>query len=129
MKVILYSSNKNFAKENPNIKKSLIKALNKLSKKVETYYSFGITFERIIDDDTVKYDKCGDFFTYKFMDSQGKCIQLRILYHCTTINNEIKIYLIDYCIKRNYDKSYIKEFEKIGKQLTIEKVLSQATEI
>lgn len=129
MEVILYSSNKNFFKAEHNLRKALYSALQRLCNKIKSYYDVGTPFEKIMDDDGVKYDKCGNFFTYKFQWNKGGCIQVRILYHCTTQNNQIKIYLIDYRIEKNNDKSYIREFEQIAKNLTVDEILLQAKQI
>ncbi len=73
------------------------------------YKNQGVSFEKIFNDDHVKYDKHGQFYTFKY---QRNNIQIRILYAYITVDETEIIMITDYFVKKKNDKSYIKQFDK-----------------
>lgn len=90
-------------------KKEIIKALDKLRKKICDIEEYGTKFEQIYNDDSVKYDIFkGGFYTYK---SQGKDnSQIRILYRFKRDKENFYLELHSAYIKRRNSKEYMKEF-------------------
>jgi len=82
--------------------------MRSLSKRILAYENQNISFNAIFNDDYVKYDKHGEFYTFK---SQKCNIQLRILYAYITVNNEPAILVVDYWIKKKSSKDYITRFD------------------
>ena len=99
-----------YDKASPSLRKDIDKALEKLVYLIEEQDNYGIPFEKIFNNDTIKYD-CLDnnFFTFKF--SKGS-IQLRLLYRFVRLQEDSVIELHDFHHKNRDDKSYIKEFER-----------------
>ncbi|MDO5560020.1 MAG: hypothetical protein Q4F95_10540 [Oscillospiraceae bacterium] len=112
---------------NTEIKELIIKSLDKLSNRILQYASQGITFDKILNDETVKYDKHGDTYTFK---SHGRDnAQLRLLYSCVVTDDIMYLTVIDYHIKRrNEKKSYIVDFE-YGKEIDVMALIKSAKEI
>ena len=75
------------------------------------YEAQNISFEKIYNDDIVKYDKHGKFYTYK---SQKLNVQLRILYSYLIINDTPIILIADFYVKKKNKKDYIKKFDYIN---------------
>ena len=66
---------KNFMKANSDEKKAVDSSVNKLVSRIEAYEREGTPFERICNDDKVKYDVLGNgYYTFK---NQSQRIQLR----------------------------------------------------
>ncbi len=91
------------------------RALNKLEKQIDIIESTGTPFEKIFNNDSIKYDVLGkNFFTYKFVAENSS--QIRILYRF--VRNEDNSYIIE-ChkveVKRRSGKEYIKKFEEYVK--------------
>jgi hypothetical protein len=112
---------------NTEIRELIIKALDKLKNKILLYDSQGITFDKILNDESVKYDKHGDAYTFKFHGRDNA--QLRLLYSCVSKNDTIFLIVIDYHIKRrNEKKSYIIDFA-YAKDIDVESLVDIAEEI
>lgn len=99
-----------------NKEKELVdRALNKLEKQIDIIEGTGTPFEKIFNNDSIKYDVLGkNFYTYKFVAENSS--QIRILYRF--IRNPNNSYIIE-ChkveVKRRSGKEYIKKFEEYVK--------------
>ncbi len=65
---------------NTEIRELIIKALDKLKNKILLYDSQGITFDKILNDESVKYDKHGDAYTFKFHGRDNAQLRRLLLY-------------------------------------------------
>ena len=84
------------------------KGLQKLLRRIRQYESDGISFERIVNDDTVKYDILGNgFYTYKIQTTQ---MPLRILYRFVRTKSDFVIE-VHQVYQKHKGKEYIKNFE------------------
>lgn len=111
MKILIYK--KDFFKESVEVRKAIIAAIYDLYTRIQLYQNQNIEFDKIYNDDKIKYDKHGDeFFTYKCQKSN---VQLRVLYGYKVIHNEPTFLLADYAIKKKNNKKYIKTFDKLNK--------------
>ena len=104
----IYVYKKEYYKESPELQSSIISAINVLYERITEYEKQVITFEKICNDDKVKYDKNGDFYTFKFQKSN---MQLRILYAYIFVKDVPTIIVTDFFIKKKNNKQYIKMFE------------------
>lgn len=104
----LYICKKDYNKEPKEVKEAIRSSVEMLYERIKMYENQGITFNRIFNDDKVKYDKHGKFFTFK---NQKSNIQLRILYSYFLDNNEAVFLIADYFIKKKNKKDYIKKFD------------------
>ncbi len=112
---------------NTEIRELIIKALDKLKSKILQYDSQGITFDKILNDESVKYDKHGDAYTFKFHGRNNA--QLRLLYSCVIKHSTLFLIVIDYHIKRrNEKKSYIIDFA-YAKDINVEALVDTSEEI
>ncbi len=112
---------------NTETRELILKALDKLKSKILLYECQGITFDKILNDETVKYDKHGDAYTFKFHGRDNA--QLRLLYSCVYRNNTIYLIVLDYHIKRrNEKKSYIINFG-YAKDIDVKGLVDQSNEI
>lgn len=99
-----------------NKEKELVeRALNKLVKQIDIIEATGTPFEKIFNNDSIKYDILGkNFYTYKFVAENSS--QIRILYRF--VREESGVYNIE-ChkveVKRRSGKEYIKKFEEYVK--------------
>lgn len=99
-------------KYSPNEKKEIVKAFEKLRQMIEVEENYGVPFEKIFNNETLKYDILGSgFYTYK---AHGKDkAQIRILYRFVRMPErrfELEMHMVS--IKRRSDKDYIKKFER-----------------
>ena len=106
MKIYVYK--KDYSKESKEVRKAIVDSLIMLYERIRMYEQQGVTFNHIFNDDKVKYDKHGDFFTFK---SQKSNMQLRILYSYSMKNGEPTFLIADYFIKKKNKKDYIKKFD------------------
>lgn len=87
------------------------KAMQKLERQIKELEANGKPFEKLFNNETIKYDVLGkNFFTYKFRGDDSS--QLRILYRFVRNKNgtfDIECHKI--AVKRHSGKEYIKEFE------------------
>lgn len=106
MKIYVYK--KDYNKESKEVNTAILDSIDMLYERIRMYEQQGITFNRIFNDDKVKYDKHGEFFTFKCHKSN---IQLRILYSYSIENGEPIFLVADYFIKKKNKKDYIKRFD------------------
>lgn len=104
----IYVYDKKYFKEAKEVQRAIVMAVDNLYERIEEYEAQNIDFQKIYDDDKVKYDKCGQFYVYK---SQKLAMQLRILYTYLKVNNMPVIVIADYVIKKKNNKQYIKRFQ------------------
>lgn len=98
-------------KYSPNEKKEIIKALKKLKQMIEIEESYGVPFEKIFNNETLKYDVLGNGF-YTFKAHGRDKTQIRLLYRFIRISEqkfEIELHMV--AIKRKTSKDYMKEFQ------------------
>lgn len=107
----IYVYKKNYFKESNEIQTAIVKSIIELYKRIKMYEIQNIDFEKIYNDDNVKYDKHGNFYTYK---SQKLNVQLRILYSYLIINDTPIILIADFYIKKKNKKDYIRKFDYIN---------------
>lgn len=98
-------------KFDPKEQELINRAMNKLDNQISIIEASGTKFEKIFNNDAIKYDILGKgFYTYKFVAENSS--QLRLLYRF--VRNEDESYIIQ-ChkveIKRRSGKEYIKKFE------------------
>lgn len=103
-------NNKVLKKYSPSERKEILKAFDKLRQLIDTEESYGCSFEKIFNNDSIKYDVFQhNFFTFK---SQGRDrSQIRILYKFvrgTQGDYDLELHMVR--IKRRNDKEYMKEF-------------------
>ena len=90
------------------------RALKKLERQITTFESTGTPFEKIFNNDAIKYDILGKgFYTYKFVAENSS--QLRILYRFVRNDNGFDLECHKVEIKRRSGKGYIKDFEEYVK--------------
>lgn len=102
---------KKLNKQNRNLKNEVLRAAKRVGERIVEYYNEGITFENIYNDNVVKYDKHGCFFTYKHHDRNKS--QIRLLYACLQDKDKTTIIVVDFFEKRDSSRSNTKEHIKI----------------
>ncbi len=111
----LYICKKDYIKESREVKEAIRSSIEMLYDRIKMYEDQGVSFNRIFNDDKVKYDKHGKFFTFK---NQKSNMQLRILYSYfieENEENEAVLLIADYFIKKKNKKDYIKKFDAANK--------------
>ena len=108
----LYICKKDYIKESREVKEAIRSSIDMLYERIRMYEDQGVSFNRIFNDDKVKYDKHGKFFTFK---NQKSNMQLRILYSYFIDDNEAVFLIADYFIKKKNKKDYIKKFDAANK--------------
>lgn len=103
---------KSYSKETKEIQKAIVNAINTLYERIQAYESQGIDFDHIFNNDKIKYDKHGQFYTYKCKRANT---QIRILYAYITYKDESTFVIADYYIKKRDNKEYIKQFDSANK--------------
>ena len=101
---------KNFKKTSKEERSAVQKAIDKLLRKIADYQESGVIFEKICNDDSIKYDTFGNgFFTLK---SQTQQLPIRILYRFIRTNTDETYIEIHQCyLKKHSDqKRYIHQF-------------------
>ncbi|MGN1419172.1 MAG: hypothetical protein ACI4W6_07570 [Acutalibacteraceae bacterium] len=111
MKICVYG--KNFFKESKEVQNAVINGAQDLYERIYLYEQQNIRFCRIFNDDKVKYDKHGQFYTFKFQKSN---FQLRILYAYIFADGIPTIVIADYFIKKKDRKDYIGKFDSINNE-------------
>lgn len=94
-----------------DLQKALISASASLYERIKAYEAQNISFENIYNDDKVKYDKHGQFYTYK---AKKQNLQIRMLYAYIFINGTAVIIIADFTVKKKNNKDYIKEFDSMN---------------
>lgn len=102
---------KKLNKQNRNLKNEVLRAAKRVGERIVEYYNEGITFENIYNDNVVKYDKHGCFFTYKHHGRNKS--QIRLLYVCLQDKDKTTIIVVDFFEKRDSSRSNTKEHIKI----------------
>ena len=102
---------KKLNKQNRNLKNEVLRAAKRVGERIVEYYNEGITFENIYNDNVVKYDKHGCFFTYKHHGRNKS--QIRLLYACLQDKDKTTIIVVDFFEKRDSSRSNTKEHIKI----------------
>ena len=102
-------------KHDPKEQELILRAMNKLENQINVIESGGTKFEKIINNDAIKYDILGKgFYTYKFVAENSS--QLRLLYRFVRRDDEsfvLECHKVE--IKRRSGKDYIKKFEEYVK--------------
>ena len=62
----IYVGCKEYFKESKEVQKAIISGVMMLYGRIQNYEEQNIEFNRIFNDDKVKYDKHGQFYTFKF---------------------------------------------------------------
>ena len=102
--------NEQYRKASPSLKKNIDKALIKLSYLIQEQENYGVSFEKIFNNDAIKYDVLGyGFYTFKFVAENSS--QLRILYRFVRENDSFILECHKVEIKRRSGKEYIRKFE------------------
>ncbi len=102
---------KRYMKESRDTQRAILAAVIELYRRIQLYESQNISFSKIFNDDQVKYDQHGEFFTFK---CQKNHLQLRILYAYLMVDDIPTIIVADYFIKKKNNKNYIKQFEALN---------------
>ena len=103
---------KDFFKESKEVQKAIVSGVETLYGRIKNYEEQNIDFNRIFNDDKVKYDKHGQFYTFKFQKSN---MQLRVLYAYIVIDSIPVIVVADFFIKKRNSKNYIDRFDVVNK--------------
>ena len=106
MEICVYK--KDYFKESNEIQKAIVLAMENLYERIRLHETQNTPFERIFNDDKVKYDKHGKFYTFKCQKSN---VQLRILYAYFLLNGKPILVIADYITKKKNNKNYIKQFD------------------
>ena len=99
-------------KYSPSERREIDKAFEKLKQMIAVKEQSGIPFEKIFNNETLKYDVLGNGF-YTFKAHGRDRAQIRILYKFVRMSEqkyEIEMHMIS--IKRRTDKEYMKEFQR-----------------
>ena len=99
---------KEYFKESKEVQSAVIYGAELLYDRIRSYEQQGIDFEHIFNDDKVKYDKHGQFYTFKF---QRNNMQLRILYSYIIADNVPVVIVADFFVKKRDSKKYIRRFD------------------
>lgn len=87
------------------------KAFKKLKRMIAVKEQYGIPFEKIFNDETLKYDVLGNGF-YTFKAHGRDKAQIRILYKFIRMpEQEFEVEMHMVLIKRRTDNEYMKEFQ------------------
>lgn len=102
---------KNYFRESKELQRAIVSASQTLYDRIRSYEKQNVEFSRIYNDDKVKYDKHGDFYTYK---TQKQNMQIRILYAYVLIDAVAVIIIADFAVKKKNNKDYIKRFDAMN---------------
>lgn len=102
---------KNYFRESKELQRAIVSASQTLYERIHSYESQNISFSKIYNDDKVKYDKHGEFYTYK---TQKQNMQIRILYAYVMIDAVAVILIADFAVKKKNNKDYIKRFDAMN---------------
>ena len=103
---------KDYFKESKEVQKAIVSGVETLYGRIQNYENQNIEFNMIFNDDKVKYDKHGQFYTFKFQKSN---MQLRVLYAYIVIDCIPVIVVADFFIKKRNSKNYIDRFDSVNK--------------
>lgn len=102
---------KEYFRASKELQKALVDASTVLYERIRAYESQNITFEKIYNDDKVKYDKHGQFYTYK---TRKQNLQIRLLYAYIIVDGVSVIIIADFTVKKKNNKEYIKSFDAMN---------------
>ena len=102
---------KDYFRASKEMQKALIGASTTLYDRIRAYEAQSISFEKIYNDDKVKYDKHGQFYTYK---TRKQNLQIRLLYAYLILDGVAVIIIADFTVKKKNNKDYIKEFDAMN---------------
>lgn len=109
MSNIMYME-KNLKKASKDERRAIEKGVKKLIQKIDQYAKDGIPFEKICNDDSVKYDiLANNYFTLK---AQSQQMPLRILYRFCRKDEDYTIEIHQSYQKKYADKRYMAAFEQ-----------------
>lgn len=107
MGTVVYVGN-SLKKVSANERRAIDKGMEKLRCMIEQYEHQGQPFEKICNNDTIKYDILGgNFFTFKHQSQQ---MPLRILYRFKRTKDDFNLEVHMAYIKKYADKRYMKTF-------------------
>lgn len=104
----IYIYGKEYFKESKEVQNAIISGVQNLYNRIHLYEMQNVEFNRIFNDDKIKYDKHGQFYTFKFQKSN---MQIRVLYTYFIINFVPVIVVADFFIKKRSSKEYITKFD------------------
>ena len=102
---------KEYFRATKDLQKALVCASSSLYERIRAYESKNISFENIYNDDKVKYDKHGQFYTYK---AHKQIMQIRLLYAYLVVDGVSVIIIADFTVKKKNNKEYIKAFDSMN---------------
>ena len=111
LEVQICISSKDFFKESKEVQNAIICGAEDLYGRIRSYEDQNIEFCRIFNDDKIKYDKHGQFFTFKF---QKMNMQIRILYSYLLIDDEPVLLVADFFVKKRKSNKYINRFDSLN---------------
>lgn len=103
---------KDYFKESKEVQKAIVSGVETLYGRIQNYEEQNIDFNRIFNDDKVKYDKHGQFYTFKFQKSN---MQLRVLYSYLIVDCVPVLVIADFFVKKRNSKDYIEKFDSVNK--------------
>ncbi|MBQ8767725.1 MAG: hypothetical protein IJZ16_13090 [Clostridia bacterium] len=103
---------KDYFKESKEVQKAIVSGVETLYGRIQNYEEQNIDFNQIFNDDKVKYDKHGQFYTFKFQKSN---MQLRVLYSYIIVDCIPVVIVADFFIKKRNSKDYIYKFDSVNK--------------
>lgn len=103
---------KDYFKESKEVQKAIVSGVETLYGRIQNYEEQSIDFNRIFNDDKIKYDKHGQFYTFKFQKSN---MQLRVLYSYLIIDCAPVVIIADFFVKKRNSKDYIGKFDSLNK--------------
>lgn len=106
MQINIYA--KQYFKDSIEVKRAINSAADNLYLRISMYENQNIPFCQIFNDSKVKYDKHGEFFTFKCKKNN---MQLRILYSYIIVDCTPVILIADYIVKKKNAKEYIRRFD------------------
>lgn len=103
---------KEYFRSTKDLQKAIVGASSSLYERIRTYESQNISFENIYNDDKVKYDKHGQFYTYK---AHKQNMQIRLLYAYIIVDGVPVIVIADFTVKKKNNKEYIRSFDAMNR--------------
>lgn len=99
-------------KFSPSEKREIFKTFDKLREMISAEEQYGTPFEKVFNNEVLKYDILGhDFYTFKAHGRDKS--QIRILYKFirkAKCEFDLEMHMVS--IKRRNDKDYMKEFQR-----------------
>ncbi len=102
---------KSYLRASKDLQKALVGASTSLYERIQSYENQNIPFDNIYNDDKVKYDKHGRFYTYK---AHKQNMQIRMLYAYIVMDGTAVIIIADFAVKKKNNKEYIKSFDSVN---------------